>query len=115
MIFLEFSIEFLNLVLLFERCSACENSLFFLVSSKRSPERHNRITLIFIDEPLILHNDVGDFLEIDGEESHEFFWFHILRNTRKSGDIGEETRDSHTFSIEFYFLELIEDIDHELF
>lgn len=61
-----------------------------------------------------MHDDIGDLLEIDTQESHELFRLHILRYARESRDVGEETRDLHSFSIEFYFLEVIEDVDHQI-
>lgn len=115
MVLQELLIEFLDLFLLSERCTASEDGLFFFISSEGSPECHDRISLILIDESFVVHDDIGYFFQVDGEEVHEFFWFHIFRDARESGDIGKEARDIHAFSVEFHFLELVEDIDYEFF
>ncbi|EKD30117.1 MAG: hypothetical protein ACD_78C00151G0002 [uncultured bacterium (gcode 4)] len=101
--------------MLYKSCPAGENGLFFLVSSKCSPECHNRISFIFIDESFIVHNDIGHLFKVYAQEMYQFFRLHIFRYTCESGDIGEEARDVHPFPVEFYFLEFIEDIYNEFF
>lgn len=63
----------------------------------------------------MVHDDIGDLLEIDTQEMYQFFRLHIFRYARETCDIGEEARDVHPFPVELYFLELIEDIHYEFF
>lgn len=114
-VFQELRIELLYFPLLCQGGSACEDGLVFLAAAKCSPECHNRISLVFVDKALFVHDDIGNFLEIDTQEVYQFLRFHIFRYTRESGDIGEETGNIHSLPIQFHFLEVIEDIDHEFF
>ena len=62
-----------------------------------------------------MHDDIGDFFEVDTEEVYEFLWFHIFRYTRKSCDIRKEACDSFSCSSKFYFLVIIKNIEHQIF
>ncbi|EKD29768.1 MAG: hypothetical protein ACD_78C00280G0002 [uncultured bacterium (gcode 4)] len=114
MIFFEIHIEFVDFFLLFDGWLTGENSLFFFVS-EGSPECHNRVSFIFVDESLLMHDDVGDFFEIDTQEMDKFLRFHIFGDTGKSGDIREETRDGLSFSSELHFFIVFEDTYDEIF
>ncbi len=113
MIFLKLLIEFLYLLLLCKSGTTGEYGLFLLISSECSPECHDRISFVLIDESLIVHDDVRNLLEIDTQKMHELFWLHILGYTSESGYVREEARDVHPLSIEFHFLKFVEDIYYE--
>gem|GEM_PF-4555995 len=108
------NIELPDFRLLFDGGTTGEDSLFFLMS-KSSPECHNGISFILINESFFFHNDIGDFFEIDTQEVDEFFWFHILGDTGESSDIGEETRNGFSFPSELHFFIVFEDTDDEIF
>lgn len=114
MILLELDIEFSDFVLLFDGGTAGEDGLFFFVS-EGSPERHNRISFVFVDESFFFHDDIGDFFEVDTQEVDELLRFHVFGDTRKSGDIGEETRDRLSLSSEFHLLIIFENTHDEVF
>lgn len=114
MVFLELLVELLYLLLLCESCTAGEYGLLFFITSEGSPESHDCISLVLIDESFIMHDDIGNFFEIDTQKMHEFLWLHILGYTGESGDIREETGDVHPLSIELHFLEFVENIYYEL-
>lgn len=112
-ILLELDIEFSNFILLFDGGTASEDGLFFFVS-EGSPERHNCVSFVFVNESFLWHDDIGNFFEIDAQEVDELFRFHIFGDTCEPGDIWEETRDSLSFPSEFYFFVIFEDIDNEI-
>lgn len=113
-IFFELDIEFSDFVLLFDGGTAGEDGLFFFVS-EGSPECHNRISFILIDESFFFHDDIRNFFEVDTQEVDEFFRLHIFGDTGKSGDIGEEARDGLSLSSELHFFVVFEDTHDEVF
>lgn len=88
----EFPIDFADLFLLFQGRFACQPGLVGLFAES-SPNGHDGVAFVLVDEPFPVHDDVGNFLEVYRKESDEFLRFHVFRKGRESGDVREKKRD----------------------
>lgn len=106
-------VELADLLLLGE-CSATGEDSLLRLGSECSPYRHDRISLVFVDESVLVHDDIRDLLEVNTQEPDKLFWFHILREGGEPSDIGEESGDLATYPSEAHLFVVVEDIEDEV-